>query len=163
MTEPVTLAGLIYAQLEELAFPEVGIERKQRRAETQRRWRDRNREALNAKAAEYREKNSTVVKESSLRWRTANPDKLAVIQVSWRKDNPEKSRTYTKLYRLRNPEKVRESLKASGSVERAELREGYIKRQLKARGVPVSIETIALKRAVINFKRTKKELSNETI
>lgn len=211
MTKPATLVGLIHAQLEELAFPELIEERKRRRTEATKRWRARNPKKVAETAAIYREANAAKIKQYHLEWKKKNPEKIAANQAKslqkhfekrtaeikeWREKNPEKVKAYREnaklhqkewraankehlhasakawklanpekakeqaaLYRVRNPEKAKEASNLASAFARKVLGASYLSRLLIAQGLPTAVEVIQLKRAVINFKRTKKEMS----
>ncbi len=86
-------------------------EKKQRRLESQKRYREKNRELLNEKNRQYRAENKEKVEEGRKRWIEANPEKEAKRQqergVRYRQRNPEKVKISQKLWYDANKDKKR--------------------------------------------------------
>lgn len=110
----------------------------------QKAWVAANKERYMAGLAAARERNKDAYNKKAAEWRARNPDKVAAG-------------------RERNREMIRLSTRANAKRISETLADPYIKALLKRRDVPLSSEAIQLKRAIITFKRTTKEIKNETI
>ena len=97
---------------------QVEDEKKRKRLEIQKRYRQKNREALNEKNKQYRLENKEKVEESRKRWKEANPEKEASHQQNrWRK------------YKEKNSEKVKLSQKLWYDANKDRSRENKLKRK----------------------------------
>jgi hypothetical protein len=156
-------------------------ERKQRLKEDHKRYRDRNREKINARGQKYRLENSEKEKARAAKyhaenkekrnatiakWSANNREKCTDKNRRWRARNPGKSTEIAKRWQAANPEKVVENRKKTV----VELKDNYVAACL---GLPVSIarkypdlmdshrEVITLKRKLnINQNRRNHEKSN---
>ena len=90
-------------------------ERKRRKSENSRKWREANRDKIKENRRRRHEANPEVERECKRKWRKANPEKNReehrkyreanpdVIRL-WRKANPEKCREHRRKWREGNPE-----------------------------------------------------------
>jgi len=92
-------------------------EKKRKRLESQRRYREKNRELLNEKNRRYREENKETVELSRKRWIDQNPEKAI-----------ESHRNRQRRYKERNLEKVRVSQKLWYDANKERYRENKLKR-----------------------------------
>jgi|LakMenEpi03Aug12_release.lakeMendotaPanAssembly.Ray.scaffolds.fasta_scaffold1303032_1 hypothetical protein len=92
---------------------QVEDEKKRKRLEIQKRYRQKNREGLNEKNKQYRLENKEKVEESRKRWKEANPEKEASHQQNrgrrYKEKNPEKVKFSQKLWYDANKERHREN------------------------------------------------------
>lgn len=75
----------------------------------------------------------------------------------YRADNHEKVLERTRKWRVDNPEKVRETRRYKREI----LSDGYLRRQLKQRNLPVTPETIDYKRIQLKLYREIKKQQND--
>lgn len=75
----------------------------------------------------------------------------------YRADNHEKVLERTRKWRVDNPEKVRETRRYLREI----LSDGYLRRQLKQRNLPVTPETIDYKRIQLKLYREIKKQQND--
>jgi hypothetical protein len=92
---------------------QVEDEKKRKRLEIQKRYRQKNREKLNEKNKKYRLENKEKVEESRRRWKEANPEKEALHQLNrgrrYKEKNPEKVKLSQKMWYEANKERSREN------------------------------------------------------
>jgi single-stranded DNA-specific DHH superfamily exonuclease len=92
---------------------QVEDEKKRKRLEIQKRYRQKNREKLNEKNKQYRLENKEKVEESRKRWKEANPEKEALHQQNrwkrYKEKNAEKVKLSQKLWYEANKERYREN------------------------------------------------------
>jgi hypothetical protein len=93
---------------------QVEDEKKRKRLEIQKRYRQKNREKLKEKNKQYRLENKEKVKETNKRWET---------------ENAEKAEERKKRYLVRNPEKVKLSQKAWYEANKSKKREDSLIRK----------------------------------
>ena len=138
------------------------------------KYRAKNREKLNAKAAEYHAKNREKINARAAKYYVENAEKRESITAKYRAKNREKINARAAEYRAKNPEK-RKSINAKYYVENAEkikartdkyteqLTDTYIKNQIKQQtGVPyehITQELIETKRLHILIQRKLKDLT----
>jgi len=130
---------------------------KQCEQERYRKWRAANSE----KRWEYNRKwhaaNPEKRWEYNRKWRAANPEKIREIRHKWREANTEKERERCRKWYAANPEKVREIRRYKREI----LSDGYLRRQLKQRNLPVTPETIDYKRIQLKLYREIKNQQND--
>lgn len=78
----------------------------ERRRETQRRYRDRNREALRERDRQRKEANREAINERARERRAANPEAEREKQRRYREKDPERSRGKTRRWRAANLEQA---------------------------------------------------------
>lgn len=93
-------------------------ERKRKRLESQRRYREKNRELLNEKNRRYRKENKETVEISRQRWIENNPEKAI-----------ESHRNRQQRYKERNAEKIKIRQKLWYDANRERYRENTLKRK----------------------------------
>ena len=76
--------------------------------ESNRKYREKNREKILEGARRYREENPEKRRESTQKWREKNREKARESAQKWREKNPEKVREYNQKYREENREKILE-------------------------------------------------------
>tara|TARA_R110000824_G_scaffold270470_1_gene458925 strand:- start:176 stop:715 length:540 start_codon:yes stop_codon:yes gene_type:complete len=82
-------------------------ERKAKRAEYHRKWREANPEKRAATQKKYREANREQETVRSKKYREENPEKYAAYQKKYSESNPEQVAASVKKYREANPETLR--------------------------------------------------------
>lgn len=123
-------------------------------------------------ACKYRADNHEKVLERTRKWRVDNPEKVREYDRKYRADNHEKIleygrkhyaenseryKKYSRKWHAANPEKVREIRRYKREI----LSDGYLKRQLKQRNLPVTPETIDYKRIQLKLYREIKNQQND--
>ena len=119
-------------------------------------------------ACKYRADNHEKVLERTRKWRVDNPEKVREYDRKYRADNHEKIleygrkhyaenseryNKYSRKWQAANPEKVRETRRYLREI----LSDGYLRRQLKQRNLPVTPETIDYKRIQLKLYREIKK------
>lgn len=119
-------------------------------------------------ACKYRADNHEKVLERTRKWRVDNPEKVREYDRKYRADNHEKIleygrkhyaenseryNKYSRKWQAANPEKVRETRRYLREI----LSDGYLRRQLKRRNLPVTPETIDYKRIQLKLYREIKK------
>lgn len=119
-------------------------------------------------ACKYRADNHEKILERTRKWRVDNPEKVREYDRKYRADNHEKIleygrkhyaenseryKKYSRKWHAANPEKVREIRRYKREI----LSDGYLKRQLKQRNLPVTPETIEYKRIQLKLYREIKK------
>lgn len=120
-------------------------------------------------ACKYRADNHEKVLERTRKWRVDNPEKMREYDRKYRADNHEKIleygrkhyaenseryKEYSRKWRAANPEREREMRRYKREI----LSDGYLRRQLKQRNLPVTPETIDYKRIQLKLYR---EIKNQ--
>lgn len=123
-------------------------------------------------ACKYRADNHEKVLELTRKWRVDNPEKVREYDRKYRADNHEKIleygrkhyaenseryNKYSRKWQAANPEKVRETRRYLREI----LSDGYLRRQLKRRNLPVTPETIDYKRIQLKLYREIKKQQND--
>lgn len=123
-------------------------------------------------ACKYRADNHEKVLERTRKWRVDNPEKVREYDRKYRADNHEKIleygrkhyaenseryKKYSRKWQAANPEKVRETRRYKREI----LSDGYLRRQLKRRNLPVTPETIDYKRIQLKLYREIKKQQND--
>lgn len=123
-------------------------------------------------ACKYRADNHEKVLERTRKWRVDNPEKVREYDRKYRADNHEKIleygrkyyaenseryKKYSRKWYAANPEKVREIRRYKREI----LSDGYLRRQLKQRNLPVTPETIDYKRIQLKLYREIKNQQND--
>ncbi|WP_410083935.1 hypothetical protein [Barnesiella intestinihominis] len=123
-------------------------------------------------ACKYRADNHEKVLERTRKWRVDNPEKVREYDRKYRADNHEKIleygrkhyaenseryKKYSRKWQAANPEKVRETRRYKREI----LSDGYLRRQLKQRNLPVTPETIDYKRIQLKLYREIKKQQND--
>lgn len=123
-------------------------------------------------ACKYRADNHEKVLERTRKWRVDNPEKVREYDRKYRADNHEKIleygrkhyaenseryNKYSRKWQAANPEKVRETRRYRREI----LSDGYLRRQLKQRNLPVTPETIDYKRIQLKLYREIKKQQND--
>ena len=123
-------------------------------------------------ACKYRADNHEKVLERTRKWRVDNPEKVREYDRKYRADNhekileygrkhyaenPERYNKYSGKWQAANPEKVRETRRYLREI----LSDGYLRRQLKQRNLPVTPETIDYKRIQLKLYREIKKQQND--
>ena len=123
-------------------------------------------------ACKYRADNHEKVLERTRKWRVDNPEKVREYDRKYRADNHEKIleygrkhyaenseryNKYSRKWQAANPEKVRETRRYLREI----LSDGYLRRQLKQRNLPVTPETIDYKRIQLKLYREIKKQHND--
>lgn len=123
-------------------------------------------------ACKYRADNHEKVLERTRKWRVDNPEKVREYDRKYRADNHEKIleygrkhyaenseryKKYSRKWQAANPEKVRETRRYKREI----LSDGYLRRQLKQRNLPVTPETIDYKRIQLKLYREIKNQQND--
>ena len=123
-------------------------------------------------ACKYRADNHEKVLERTRKWRVDNPEKVREYDRKYRADNHEKIleygrkhyaenseryNKYSRKWQAANPEKVRETRRYMREI----LSDGYLRRQLKQRNLPVTPETIDYKRIQLKLYREIKKQQND--
>ena len=123
-------------------------------------------------ACKYRAENHEKVLERTRKWRVDNPEKVREYDRKYRADNHEKIleygrkhyaenseryNKYSRKWQAANPEKVRETRRYLREI----LSDGYLRRQLKRRNLPVTPETIDYKRIQLKLYREIKKQQND--
>ena len=101
--------------------------------------------------------NKEKYRESDKRWRESHRKECAERSALWRSANKDYFRQYWKKRRAENPIAFAENHKRNDGRARRDLFDSYIKILLNSAGVPVTPETIELKRQQIIMKRTLKQ------
>ena len=90
---------------------DTAAERRQRKLEYLRRWREANREKQREQRRQHRGQNHAQVRareaEATARWRERNPEKL-IARSAHRQEDPEKKRERFRRYYAKNVERERE-------------------------------------------------------
>jgi hypothetical protein len=84
------------------------LEKRQKKLDTQRRYREKNRDNLNEKNREYRKNNKEIVRESNRKWSANNRDKVNEKQRRYAERNKEKLKLKQHQFYLKNKDKVKE-------------------------------------------------------
>ena len=123
-------------------------------------------------ACKYRADNHEKVLERTRKWRVDNPEKVREYDRKYRADNHEKIleygrkhyaenseryNKYSRKWQAANPEKGRETRRYLREI----LSDGYLRRQLKRRNLPVTPETIDYKRIQLKLYREIKKQQND--
>ena len=123
-------------------------------------------------ACKYRADNHEKVLERTRKWRVDNPEKVREYDRKYRADNHEKIleygrkhyaenseryKKYSRKWQAANPEKVRETRRYKREI----LSDGYLRRQLKQRNLPVTPETIDYNRIQLKLYREIKKQQND--
>lgn len=123
-------------------------------------------------ACKYRADNHEKVLERTRKWRVDNPEKVREYDRKYRADNHEKIleygrkhyaenseryNKYSRKWQAAKPEKVRETRRYLREI----LSDGYLRRQLKQRNLPVTPETIDYKRIQLKLYREIKKQQND--
>jgi hypothetical protein len=85
----------------------------ERTRETQRRYRERNRELLRERDRAYKAANRETVNERARQYRAANPEAHREANRRWREKDPEHAREKTRRWRAANLEQSRASARES--------------------------------------------------
>lgn len=124
-------------------------------------------------AAQYRKNNQENIKRYSLEYRKNNPEKVKNIFQNWRNSNLEKDKNRHKNYYDNNRELAlsrtrtwrknnSDKLKEYDNLVRENMYPSYVSGILNNLQIPITPETIELKRTQIKLKRIIKILQNET-
>jgi hypothetical protein len=97
-------------------------ERKARKRERARRWREANPEASRANSRRWREANREADRERRRRWSVANPEASREKDRRWREANPEAHREISRRWRKANPERCRANGRAGCHLRRVRRR-----------------------------------------
>lgn len=79
----------------------------ERNPEYQKDYREKNKESISAKRAQYRETHREESRERSRQWLLRNPEKNAAKAARWAKANPEKAKKINRDYQEKHPDKHR--------------------------------------------------------
>lgn len=120
----------------------------------------------------YYLKNKEKLDRQSRKWATDNPEKVKLRVYKWRDNNKNRYKEITKNWQTKNWESVYEKqkeYKRNNSQKTSEqvrsriqrLSDGYVSGKLKDLSLPITPETIELKRTQIKIKRIIKTLENE--
>ena len=102
-------------------------------------------------------KNPEKVKEASKKWALKNPEYSKKQHEGYRLNNPDKLKEYNKKWKLKNLEKIKEQKRYDIEF----LKDTYIKRGLRTGNIPITPETIELKRNIILIKRITKAVNGK--
>ena len=80
-------------------------ERKRRKRESSKRWRDENRERVRATRKEWRKKNPDKTRAYCAKWKANNPEKVKAKDRAWIAKHYEHKRATEKAWRENNPER----------------------------------------------------------
>lgn len=119
-------------------------------------------------ACKYRADNHEKVLERTRKWRVDNPEKVREYDRKYRADNHEKILEHGRKYYAENSERYkkhsrkwhaanREKVREMRRYKREILSDGYLRRQLKQRNLPVTPETIDYKRIQLKLYREIKK------
>jgi hypothetical protein len=81
--------------------------RKRKNREAQKRYRERNRDKVNAASKAWRDANPEAVAERNLRYRKENPEKAQAATARWRANNRERVNESRREWVRNNPEKAK--------------------------------------------------------
>ncbi len=123
-------------------------------------------------ACKYRADNHEKVLERTRKWRVDNPEKVREYDRKYRADNHEKILEHGRKYYAENSERYkkhsrkwhaanREKVREMRRYKREILSDGYLRRQLKQRNLPVTPETIDYKRIQLKLYREIKNQQND--
>lgn len=123
-------------------------------------------------ACKYRADNHEKVLERTRKWRVDNPEKVREYVRKYRADNHEKILEHGRKYYAENSERYkkysrkwhaanREKVREMRRYKREILSDGYLRRQLKQRNLPVTPETIDYKRIQLKLYREIKNQQND--
>lgn len=89
----------------------------------------------------------------SRKYRQKDPEKTNSIYRKYRENNQEKIKVYCRNYYIKNKEKILFRNQKYKEKNRVELSEVYLKNELKRRGMPITPETIEIKREQVKILR----------
>ena len=123
-------------------------------------------------ACKYRADNHEKILERTRKWRVDNPEKVREYDRKYRADNHEKILEHGRKYYAENSERYkkhsrkwhaanREKVREMRRYKREILSDGYLRRQLKQRNLPVTPETIDYKRIQLKLYREIKNQQND--
>lgn len=123
-------------------------------------------------ACKYRADDHEKVLERTRKWRVDNPEKVREYDRKYRADNHEKILEHGRKYYAENSERYkkhsrkwhaanREKVREMRRYKREILSDGYLRRQLKQRNLPVTPETIDYKRIQLKLYREIKNQQND--
>ena len=108
-----------------------------------------NKEMIRERSAIWRKENEDKIKQ----WRIDNKDDLSKRHKEWVRKNPEKSKAIQARYIKKDPEHVKSLYKKGGKKRVIEMGDKYIMGQLKSQNLPITPETIEVKREQIKINR----------
>lgn len=96
-------------------------------------------------------------REHACKYRADNHEKILEYGRKHYAENSERYKKYSRKWQAANPEKVRETRRYKREI----LSDGYLRRQLKQRNLPVTPETIDYKRIQLKLYREIKKQQND--
>lgn len=96
-------------------------------------------------------------REHACKYRADNHEKILEYGRKHYAENSERYNKYSRKWQAANPEKVRETRRYLREI----LSDGYLRRQLKQRNLPVTPETIDYKRIQLKLYREIKKQQND--
>ena len=96
-------------------------------------------------------------REHACKYRADNHEKILEYGRKHYAENSERYNKYSRKWQAANPEKVRETRRYLREI----LSDGYLRRQLKRRNLPVTPETIDYKRIQLKLYREIKKQQND--
>lgn len=97
--------------------------------ESQRKWRERNRDKIKIISKEYRKNNIEKSKNAKKNWYKKNIEKERIHRIEYKKNNPEKLKEIWKKYRESNKEKLKINRKEYCKKNRLKLNLYAVKRR----------------------------------
>lgn len=97
------------------------------------------------------------MREYDRKYRADNHEKILEYGRKHYAENSERYNKYSRKWQAANPEKVRETRRYLREI----LSDGYLRRQLKRRNLPVTPETIDYKRIQLKLYREIKKQQND--
>jgi len=110
-------------------------------------WAENNRDKRSDSVRKYAKANKVKVKAAKKKWEKSNPEKHKAIKDRWAEKYPEVKREAANKYRKKVVDKLEET---------------YIKDKLVRQQVPITPETIELKKDIISIKRLIKKQNGKT-
>ena len=149
-------------------------EKKARKAEHNKKYREANKELIYARQKEYREANKELIRERKRAYREANKERIAAKKAADAKTERgrELDRARGKRYRTKHPERVRELHKKSrdkrapiekenAKQKRAELRDSYVAQMLRIPTAVAPSDLLEAERIRLKVLRKIQELDND--
>lgn len=155
-------------------------------SEIAKAWRKKNRARSIEISLKWQKANRKQVRATKSLWRASNKDKIAGYSKKYyqsspeifikrartnRLNNPDKVKEQNKLYRTKNPEKIKDMEKLYRAINLEKLRERerarvkkmpeeYVKKTLRITSIPITPETIKMKRLQLTIHRQIKDETN---
>ena len=125
-------------------------------------WNDLNKDIIKISKKKYYEKTKKNIKSYNNAYYLLNKDKILDVSKVWAKKNNFKIKEISKKRYLLNRDKINNDSNTRYRQSIKSLGDRYLKKQLKAKNIPITTETIELKRKQLNIHRTIKKLQDET-